>query len=40
MRSFILACIAAAVIAVIGAVVLEMYQEPVAIAFSAEGVRL
>jgi hypothetical protein len=40
MRSFILACITAVVIAVVGAVVLNSIQEPVDVAFSTEGVRL
>ena len=39
MRSFILACIAAVAIAVIGAVVLSLFQEPVTVAFSTEGAR-
>jgi len=40
MRSFVAACIAAAAIAVVGAVVLNFIQEPVGVAFSTEGVRL
>jgi hypothetical protein len=40
MRSFIAACIAAIIIAVIGAVVLNSVQEPVAQAFSTSEVRL
>ncbi len=39
MRSFILACIAAVVIAVIGAVVLDQFQEPAKVAFSTESAR-
>jgi hypothetical protein len=40
MPSFIIAFIAAVVIAVIGAVVLNHVQEPVSVAFSTEAVRL
>ena len=40
MRAFILACVAAVVIAAIGAVVLNSIQEPASAAFSTEGVRL
>jgi hypothetical protein len=40
MRSFITACIAAIVIAVVGAVVLNQVQEPVSVAFTTVGVRL
>lgn len=41
MRSFIVACIAAIVVAIIGAVVLDSFQEPVDKAFtSPSGVRL
>lgn len=39
MRSFILACLVAVAIAVISAVVLNQFQEPVAVAFSTEGAR-
>jgi hypothetical protein len=39
MRSFALGCIAAVVIAVLGAVVLNLFQQPVAIAFATEGAR-
>jgi hypothetical protein len=39
MPSFIIAFIAAVVIAVIGAVVLNHVQEPVSVAFSTEAVR-
>ena len=40
MRSFIIACIAAAVIAAIGGYALNLAQEPVNVAFATEGVRL
>jgi hypothetical protein len=40
MRSFILACIAAIVIAAIGAAVLNLVQEPVDIAFTTESARI
>ncbi len=40
MRIFIIACIAAGVIAVSGAVVLSFVQEPVSVAFATGGVRL
>ena len=40
MRSFIAACIAAIVLAALGAVVLHLLQEPVSVAFSTTGVRL
>ncbi len=40
MRSFILACIAVAVIAVVGAVVLSEFQESSKEAFATVGVRL
>jgi hypothetical protein len=40
MKSFLLACVAAIVVAVIGGVVLNSIQEPVAEAFSTTGVRL
>jgi hypothetical protein len=39
MRSFILACIAAIAVAVLGAVVLNAVQQPVTIAFSTEAAR-
>jgi hypothetical protein len=39
MRSFILACIAGAVIAVIAAVALNAVQQPATIAFSTQGAR-
>jgi hypothetical protein len=40
MKAFILACVAAAVIAVIGFAVLDVYQEPVTEAYSTNAVRL
>jgi hypothetical protein len=40
MRSFVAACIAAIVFAVVGAVALNHMQEPVSVAFSTVGVRL
>jgi hypothetical protein len=40
MRSFVIACIAAVVIAAIGAFTLNFFQEPVAAAFATESVRV
>jgi hypothetical protein len=40
MRSFILACIAAVMIAAIGAVILNFIQEPADIAFTTESARI
>ena len=40
MRTFIVACVAAIIIAVIGGIVLNSVQEPVDKAFSTTGVRL
>jgi hypothetical protein len=40
MRIFFIACIVAAVIAVIGAVALGTFQQSVAVAFSSSAVRL
>ncbi len=40
MLNFVTACIAAVVIAVLGAVVLDHVQEPVSVAFATAGVRL
>lgn len=40
MRSFILACIAAAMIAATGAIILNLIQEPVQIAFTSESARI
>ena len=40
MKTFIIACVAAVIIAVIGGLVLNSMQEPVDKAFSTTGVRL
>jgi hypothetical protein len=40
MRSFIIACVAAVVIAVIGAIALNAIQEPASVAFATASVRL
>lgn len=40
MRSFIAGCIAAVVIAAIGAIALNFVQEPVDVAFVTQGARL
>jgi hypothetical protein len=40
MRSFVAACIAAILIAIGGAVVLNGYQKPAIAAFSTSGVRI
>jgi hypothetical protein len=40
MRIYVAACVAAAVIAIGGAVVLNHYQKPAAVAFSTSAVRL
>jgi len=40
MRSFIFACIAAVVIAAIGAIILNFIQEPADIAFTTESARI
>jgi hypothetical protein len=40
MKSFVLACVAAIVVAGVGAAVLDRVQEPVAQAFATTGVRL
>ena len=40
MRSFIIACVAAVVIAAIGAAVLNFAQEPVDVAFTTESARI
>ena len=40
MRSFIMACIAAAAIAAIGAIILNFVQEPVDVAFTTESARI
>ena len=39
MRSFVFACIAAVALAVVGAIVLDLFQEPATVAFSTEGAR-
>jgi hypothetical protein len=40
MRIFVIACIAAAVIAVVGALTLSVIQKPVDVAFRTEAVRI
>jgi len=40
MRSFVIACVAAVVIAAIGAFALNSFQQPVAAAFATESVRV
>jgi len=40
MRSFVIACIAAIVIAAIGAFALSLVQKPVDVAFATQSVRL
>jgi hypothetical protein len=40
MKTFIVACIVAAIIAVGGVIVLNHIQEPVAVAFTTSGVRI
>jgi hypothetical protein len=40
MRIFVTACLAAVVLAVVGAIVLDHIQEPVSVAFTTTGVRL
>ena len=40
MRSFVVACVAAVVIAIGGAAVLDHYQKPADVAFSTSGVRI
>jgi hypothetical protein len=40
MRSFLSACVAAAAIAAFGIFTLERFQEPVAVAFVTDSVRL
>ena len=40
MRSFIMACLAAALIAAIGAIILNFVQEPVDVAFTTESARI
>ena len=40
MRSFIIACVVAVVIAAIGAMILNFVQEPVDVAFTTESARI
>ena len=40
MRSFIMACLAAVVVAVIGAMALSYVQEPVSVAFTTQSARI
>ena len=40
MRTFIVACIAAAVLAICGLLVLNQIQEPVSVAFTTSAVRI
>jgi hypothetical protein len=40
MKTFIIACVAAIVIAIIGGVVLNSYQEPVSEAFATSAARV
>jgi hypothetical protein len=40
MRSFIAGCLAAVILALVGAVALHSIQEPASVAFSTEAVRL
>jgi hypothetical protein len=40
MKSFIVACVAAIVIAIVGAVALDIYQKPADRAYATTGVRL
>lgn len=40
MRSFVIACVAAALFAVLGALFLATLQEPVGVAFATQEVRL
>jgi hypothetical protein len=40
MRSFLIACIAAIVVALIGALALSYLQEPVSVAFTTAGARI
>jgi hypothetical protein len=40
MRSFIGACVAAVLIAAVGATILNLYQEPVHLAYATESVRI
>ena len=40
MRAFVIACVAALVIAAIGAAALSLIQEPVSVAFATGGARI
>lgn len=40
MRSFVAACVAAIVIAIVGALVLDHFQESASVAYATKGVRL
>jgi hypothetical protein len=40
MRAFIIACVCAAAIAALGALILNYVQEPASVAFATEAVRL
>lgn len=40
MRSFVVACVAAVVIAIIGAIALNLAQEPVSVAFTTTNARI
>ena len=40
MRSFIMACVAAVVIAAIGAIILDLVQQPADVAFTTESARI
>jgi len=40
MRIFVISCVAAIVIAAVGGLVLSLYQEPVAVAYSTTAVRI
>jgi hypothetical protein len=40
MRVFFISCIAAAMVALTGVIVLNHFQEPAAVAFSTTGVRI
>jgi len=40
MRSFVIACVAAVVLAIAGALFLSSIQEPVSVAFTTNGARI
>jgi hypothetical protein len=40
MRSFVVACVAAVVIAILGAIGLNFLQQPVSVAFATQSVRI